>query len=170
MGGKTRERLWGDRVRAARVRAEHAHRQAKEAQRAADAAACQLWSEQMEGFGGPAQPSPTIAQALNAGYGFLEVQCKRRETRTTVPLEFIRRPRNTPVWKLEASLSCRRCAPFVRRRPQTILIKLTKAKGSTSYAWRHPPRRTGIEGACRTRWPSAPLSGPQVAGRQVAVE
>jgi hypothetical protein len=27
----------------------------------------------MEGFGGPAQPSPTIGQALNAGFfGFLE--------------------------------------------------------------------------------------------------
>jgi hypothetical protein len=143
MGGKTRERLWGDRVRAARVRAEHARRQAEEASRAADAAVCQLWSEQMEGFGGPAQPSPTIVQALNAGYGFLEVQCRRCETRTTVPLEFIRRPRDTPVWKLEASLTCRRCTPFVRRRPQTILIKLTKTKETASYPWRHPSEEDG---------------------------
>jgi hypothetical protein len=39
--------------------------QPKKAGREADAAECLLWSEQMEGFGGPAQPSPTIAQCLN---------------------------------------------------------------------------------------------------------
>jgi hypothetical protein len=26
-----------------------------------------LWSNQMEAYGGPAQPSPTIAQCLNGG-------------------------------------------------------------------------------------------------------
>src|SRR5262249_20028087 len=122
MGGKTRERLWGDRVRSARIHYDWAARQAKDALQVAHAAACELWSHQMEGFGGPAQPSPTIGQALNGGYGFLEVQCKRCETRTSIPLEHIRRPRSTQVWKLEASLSCRQCAPFVRQRPQTILI------------------------------------------------
>src|SRR5690242_3617226 len=86
MGGKTRERLWGDRVRAARIHAEHARKTAADATREADAAECMLWSAQMEGFGGPAQPSPTIGQALNGGFGFLEVQCKRCETRTSIPL------------------------------------------------------------------------------------
>lgn len=143
MGGKTRDRLWGDRVRSARIRADHARKQADDAIRAADRAACELWSNQMEGFGGPAQPSPTIGQALNGGYGFLEVQCKRCETRTSVPLEHVRRSPSTPIWKLEASLSCRQCAPYVRRRPQTILIKLTKARETTSYPWRHPSEEDG---------------------------
>jgi hypothetical protein len=67
MGGKTRQRLFGDRVRGARVRAEGARQRARRAAREADAAECLLWSEQMEGFGGPAQPSPTIAQCLNGG-------------------------------------------------------------------------------------------------------
>jgi hypothetical protein len=125
-------------VRAARIHADWARNQAQEAVRLAHPAACELWSNQMEGFGGPAQPSPTIAQPLNGGYGFLEVQCKRCETRTAIPLKHIRRPRETPIWKLEASLSCRRRAPFVRRRPQTILIKLTKSRETTSYPWRHP--------------------------------
>jgi hypothetical protein len=44
---------------------------AREASRAADAAECLLWSEQMEGFGGPTQPSPTIGQCLNGGYRLL---------------------------------------------------------------------------------------------------
>jgi hypothetical protein len=50
----------------------------------------------MEGFGGPAQPSPTIGQFLNGGYGWLEVMCKRCETRASIPLDAVRRPRDTP--------------------------------------------------------------------------
>jgi hypothetical protein len=59
----------------------------------------------MEGYGGQAQPSPTIAQCLNGGLGWLEVECSRCKTR--VPLDPIRRPRDTPIWKLEASPKCR---------------------------------------------------------------
>jgi hypothetical protein len=60
----------------------------------------------MEGFGGPAQPSPTIAQCLNGGYGWLEVMCKRCDTRVSLPLDAICRPRDTPIWKLESALKC----------------------------------------------------------------
>jgi hypothetical protein len=87
MGGPSRRRIFGDRVRGAKISAEHARQRAKEAVREADAAECLLWSEQMEGFGGPAQPSPTIAQCLNGGYGWLEVMCKRFETRVCLPLD-----------------------------------------------------------------------------------
>jgi len=55
----------------------HARPRAKEAAGEAEAAECLLWSEQMEGFSGPAQPSPTIAQCLNGGYGWLQVKCHR---------------------------------------------------------------------------------------------
>jgi hypothetical protein len=41
---------------------------AQKAVREADRAAAELWSIQMEAYGGPAQPSPTIAQCLNGGY------------------------------------------------------------------------------------------------------
>ena len=63
----------------------------------------------MEGYGGPAQPSPTIGQCLNGGLGWLEVECKRCKTRASLPLDAIRRPRDTPIWKLEATLKCRSC-------------------------------------------------------------
>src|SRR3981189_3295509 len=109
MGGKSRRRLFCDRVMGAKVRAQHAREQATKAAREVDAAECLLWSEQMEGFGGPAQPSPTIAQCLNGGYGWLEVMCKRCETRASLPLHAIRRPRDTPIWKLESALRCRSC-------------------------------------------------------------
>jgi hypothetical protein len=51
-GGPSRRRIFGDRVRGAKISAEHARQRAKEAAREADAAECLLWSEQMEAFGG----------------------------------------------------------------------------------------------------------------------
>jgi hypothetical protein len=66
-------------VRGARISAVHARERAKIAAREADAAECLLWSEQMEGFGGPAQPSLTIAQRLNGGYGWLQVKSTLRD-------------------------------------------------------------------------------------------
>jgi hypothetical protein len=41
----------------------------------------------MEAYGGPAQPSPTIAQCLNGGYDWLQVKCHGFETRATVRAE-----------------------------------------------------------------------------------
>jgi hypothetical protein len=68
MGTKSRERIYGASVRAAAERAKHA---SKEADRLAVAA----WNARMLGFQGPAQPSPTLGDALNAGFGYLEVKC-----------------------------------------------------------------------------------------------
>ena len=109
MGGRSRLRIFGNRVRGARISLQRALERAEQAARDADAAECLLWSAQMEGFGGPAQPPATIAQWLNAGYGWLEVMCHRCETRASVPLDCICRPPGTPIWKLEAALKCRSC-------------------------------------------------------------
>lgn len=57
-----------------------------------------------------AQPSPTIAQCLNGGYGWLQVKCHRCETEASIPLDAIRQPRNTPM-ELEGALKCRSCRP-----------------------------------------------------------
>jgi hypothetical protein len=46
-----------------------------------------------------AQPSPSIGQCLNGGMGRLEVECNRCRTRASLPLDAIRRPRDTPIWK-----------------------------------------------------------------------
>jgi hypothetical protein len=137
MGGPTRRRIFGDRVRGAKISAEHARERAREASREADAAECLLWSEQMEGFGGPARPSPTIAQCLNGGYGWLEVMCKRCETRVSLPLDAVRRPRDTPIWKLEAALKCRSCRT-PRYSPPVHMIKLTTEREIAPYVWVHP--------------------------------
>ena len=137
MSGKSRRRIFGDRVGGARIQAEHARRRAKEAAREADAAECLLWSEQMEGFGGPAQPSPAIGQCLNGGYGWLEVECHRCKTRASLPLDAIRRPHDTPIWKLEAALKCRSCKKG-RYAPPVHMIKLTREREITPYLWVHP--------------------------------
>src|SRR5215213_12006415 len=81
-------------------------------------------------YGGPAQPSPTIGQYLNGGLGWLEVECKRCKTRASLPLDAIRRPRDTPIWKLEAALKCRACRKG-RYAPPVHIIKLTETREIT---------------------------------------
>ena len=137
MGGRDRLRIFGNRVRGARISLQRARERAEQAAREADAAECLLWSAQMEGFGGPARPSPTIAQCLNGGYAWLEVMCHRCETRASVPLNAIRRPPDTPIWKLEAALKCRSCRT-PRHAPRVNMIRLTQEPKIAPYAWVHP--------------------------------
>src|SRR5690349_3835046 len=137
MSTKSRQTIFGGSIMGAKIRAEGARKRAAEAIREADRAEAEAWSVQMEGYGGPAQPSPTIGQCLNGGLGWLEVECKRCKTRASLPLDAIRRPWDTPIWKLEASLKCRsrrkgRSAPPVR------MIKLTETRAITPYKWVHP--------------------------------
>jgi hypothetical protein len=80
MSTKWREVIWGDQILGAKMRAKGALETAKKAAREADRAEAEAWSLQMEGYGGPAQPSPTIGQCLNGGYGYLAVKCHRCET------------------------------------------------------------------------------------------
>jgi len=137
MSTKKREVIWGGAIMGAEIRAKGAREAAKEAARDADRAEAQAWSVRMEGYGGPAQPSPTIAQCLNGGLGWLEVECGRCKTRASLPLDAIRRPRDTPIWKLEASLKCRSCQKG-RYAPPVRIIKLTETREITPYRWVHP--------------------------------
>jgi hypothetical protein len=137
MSTKSREVIWGGRIGAAKINAEGARQRAKEAIREADRAEAHAWSLRMEGYGGPAQPSPTIGQCLNGGLGWLEVECNRCKTRASLPLDAIRRPRDTPIWKLEAALKCRSCSKG-RYGPPVHMIKLTREREITPYVWVHP--------------------------------
>jgi hypothetical protein len=137
MGTRSREVIWSSRISGAKMSAEHAREEAKKAAREADRAEAYAWSVRMEGYGGPAQPSPTIAQCLNGGYDWLEVKCHRCETQASLPLDAIRRPRDTPIWKLEAALKCRSCKKG-RYAPPVHMIKLTQQREITPYVWVHP--------------------------------
>ena len=135
MSTKSREVIWGARIMGAG--AQGAREDAQRAVREADRATAEAWSVRMEGYGGPAQPSPTIGQCLNGGMGWLEVECNRCKTRASLPLDAIHRPRETPIWKLEASLKCRSCWKG-RYAPPVRMIKLTETRGITPYKWVHP--------------------------------
>jgi hypothetical protein len=63
-----------------------------------------MWSN-----GGPAQPSPTIGQAINCGYPWLEVKCSRFRTPRSIDLTIIERPPDMSVHLLEGRLDCRKC-------------------------------------------------------------
>lgn len=71
----------------AETRARHAREEAQKAAREADRAEARAWSLRMEGYGGPAQPSPTIGQCISGGLGWLEVECNRCKTRASLPLD-----------------------------------------------------------------------------------
>lgn len=73
MSTKTREVIWAARSWGAKMRADAARQEAKKATRAPDRAEAEAWSVGMEGYGGPAQPSPTTGQCPNGGYGWLEI-------------------------------------------------------------------------------------------------
>ena len=126
MSNKSREVIFGSRIRGAKIRAEGAREEAVKAVRAADRAEAEAWSIRMEGYGVPAQPSPTITQCLNGGYGWLQVKCRRCESKASIPLEHVRRPRDT-IWKLEAALKCRSCRT-PRYSPPVNMIRLTEER------------------------------------------
>src|ERR1700687_1689391 len=137
MSTKSRQVIFGSRIRGAKIRAEGAREDAVKAVRAADRGEAEAWSIRMEGYGGPAQPSPTIGQCLNGGYGWMEIECNRCKTRVSIPLDAIRRPRDTPIWKLEGSFRCRSCGTR-RYKPPVHMIKLTEAREITPYGLVHP--------------------------------
>src|ERR1700761_9858756 len=103
MGSKSRERIYGSSIRMAPQRA-------AEARKVADRLDCEAWTKRMLGCKGPAQPSPMLGDALNAGYGYLEVRCLGCDTHQTVALDIVRRPKATPIHELERYMRCKDCS------------------------------------------------------------
>jgi RNase P subunit RPR2 len=126
MGTKSRETIYGASVRAAAERATKARKEA-------DRLAVEAWNKRMLGFQGPAQPSPRLGDALNAGYRYLEVKCLGCNTHQTVALDIVRRPKATPIHELERYMRCRQCSE-VRRYPykRSHLVALRPTKISAS--------------------------------------
>lgn len=126
MGSTSRERIYGGSVRASAERA-------TEARKVADRLACEAWNKRMLAFQGPAQPSPALGDALNAGYMYLEVKCLGCETHQTVALDIVRRPKTTPIHELERYMRCKDCSE-VRGCPykRSHLVALRPIKISAS--------------------------------------
>ncbi|ETR75077.1 hypothetical protein X566_20260 [Afipia sp. P52-10] len=88
--------------------AERKRAEAARAEKVADRLECEAWCGALL-FGLDVVRSPTIAQALNAGFDAIEIQCQRCRRMSLVPLAKIKRPPDTELWKLEPSLICQPC-------------------------------------------------------------
>jgi hypothetical protein len=124
MGTKSRESIYGSSIRASAERA-------AEARKEADKLACEAWNQRMLGYRGPAQPSPTLGDALNAGFLYLEVRCLGCDTHQTVARH--RRPKSTPVHELERYMRCKNCSQvrgYPYKRSHLIALRTTKISAS----------------------------------------
>jgi len=125
MDTKSRETIYGGSVRAAAERA-------TEARKEADRLAVEAWNKRMLGFQGPAQPSPALGDAINAGnagFGYLEVKCLGCNTHQTVALDIVRRRKTTPVHELECYMRCRQYSEvrgYPYKRSHLVALRTTK--------------------------------------------
>jgi hypothetical protein len=109
MDTKSHESIYGSSIRASAEKSKYVRQEA-------DRLACIAWNDRMLGYKGPAQPSPALGDALNAGYRYLEVRCIGCDTHQTVALDIVRRPKTAPIHELERYMRCKDC-PEVRRYP-----------------------------------------------------
>ena len=93
--------------------------------RTADKLLCESWNERMWADGEPIDPSPTIDQAVNGTYPWLEIECSRCKTKRDVDLAALRHPPTTFVHDLASRLRCSKCAK-ANRRPAATLLQLTQ--------------------------------------------
>jgi hypothetical protein len=122
MGTKSRESIYGSSIR-------HSAERAAEARKEADRLACVAWNQRMLGYKGPAQPSPALGDALNAGYLYLEVRCLGCDTHQTVALNIVRRPKATPIHELERYMRCKDCSQvrgYPYKRSHLVALRPTK--------------------------------------------
>jgi len=99
----------------------------------ADKLLCESWNERMWSDGEPIDPSPTVDQAVNGGYPWLEIECSRCRTPSDVDLAGLRHPSTTFVHDLASRLRCQKCAK-VGRRPSATLLQLAPRPRKTTQA------------------------------------
>ena len=99
--------------------------------RQADRRLCETWNERMWADGGPIEPSPTVDQAVNGGYAWLEIECKAKRE---VDMAALRHPPTTAVHDLASRLRRSKCAKAGRRPPATLLQLSQRARHPTPEA------------------------------------
>src|SRR5262249_51451896 len=103
--------------------------------------ACDAWTKRTLAFKGPAQPSPTLGDALNVGYLYLEVRCLGCDTHQTVALDTVRRPKTTPIHELERYMRCKDCSEvrgYPYKRSHLVALRRTTVRmiGRRIRGWR----------------------------------
>jgi hypothetical protein len=105
-------------------RADEKRREGEALIREADDLACQSWNEKMWSDGGPIDPSPTIDQAINGGFPWLEIECSRCKAKRDVDLAVLRHVPTTCIHDLTGRLVCQKCKK-AGKRPAATLRQLT---------------------------------------------
>ncbi|WP_375782956.1 hypothetical protein ACE10Z_23870 [Bradyrhizobium sp. Pha-3] len=99
--------------------------------READDLACQSWNERMWADGGPVDPSPSIDQAVNAGFPWLEIRCSSCKTPRAVDLAALPHVATTCIHDLCGRLRCEKCRK-AGKRPPAELLQLARRGPATS--------------------------------------
>lgn len=89
--------------------------------RRANGLLCESWNERMWADGEPIDPSPSIGQAVNGGYSWIQIECSRCRAARDVDLAELPHATTTFVHDLAGRLRCRKCAKAGRRPPATLL-------------------------------------------------
>ena len=82
---------------------------------------------------GPGAAIADAGDALNAGFGYLEVKCLGCNTHQTVALDIVRRPKATPVYELERYMRCKDCSEvrgYPYKRSHLVALRATKISAS----------------------------------------
>ena len=98
--------------------------------RKADKLSCESWNERMWADGEPIDPSPTIDQAVNGGFPWLQIECSRCRAPSEVDLAALRHPSTTCVHDLASRLRCKKCTRVGRRAPATLLQLASKRRSA----------------------------------------
>lgn len=102
--------------------------------RTADKLLAESWNERMWADGEPIDPSPTVDQAINGGYSWLQIECSRCKAARDVDLASLTHPSTTFVHDLASRLRCSKCAK-AGKRPAANLLQLAQRA-------RHPDPET----------------------------
>jgi phage FluMu protein Com len=102
-----------------------------------------MWSD-----GEPIDPSPTIDQAVNGGFPWLEIQCARCKTPSDVDLSAMKHPPTTFVHDLASRLRCRKCAKAAGVLPRLCY----NWPGSRATLGPKPDRCAGVDGFSSPRF------------------
>lgn len=84
---------------------------------------CEEWNTR-QFIGGPADPSPTIAEAIHGGVEMLEARCRRCGHTELVDMTLVIWPRDNQVHTLERALACRPCKQELRPKSRPELVAL----------------------------------------------
>jgi predicted Zn-ribbon and HTH transcriptional regulator len=83
----------------------------------------------MLGFRGPAQPSSTLGDALNAGYLSLEVRCSRLRLAPDRCARCGPQAKSTPIHELERYMRCKECSQvpgYAYKRSHLVALRQRK--------------------------------------------